>query len=219
MARVRFLRLCAPLALIAESDKQTDLFANQHFRRDECNRLGSVYSTGGLVEAAPSMKTKTSPVLFVISTLITVVLLVIAFAVALKVVSMLITYKYGEPRLVCSGSQGVEFPERWTIEMLDLGDARWPLLYGVIPVPRVIARREAGGFFLHLTSPDGASFAVAPRVPTFDAVQSSSDCQKSAYCRLTRVLLGAEHRALVVKLDHGYAATLLDWRFKFLFPA
>ena len=156
------------------------------------------------------MKTKPTLVLFLISTLITVVLLVIAFAVAPKVVSMLITHKYGEPRLVCSGSQGVEFPERWRIEMLDRGTSQWPLLYGVIPVPRVIAGREAGDFFLHLTSPDGASFAVAPRVPTFDAAQSSADCQKSADCRLTRVLLGAEHRALVVKLDHGYAATLLD---------
>jgi hypothetical protein len=156
------------------------------------------------------MKTKPTPVLFLTSTLITVVLLVIAFAVALRVVSMLVTQKYGAPRLVCSDGQGVDFPERWRIEMLDRGDAQWPLLYGVIPVPRAIAGREAGDFFLHLTSPDGASFAVAPRVPTFDAAQSSADCQKSAECRVTRVLLGAEHRALVVKLDHGYAATLLD---------
>jgi hypothetical protein len=156
------------------------------------------------------MKTKPTAVFFLTSILITIVLLVIAFAVAPRVVSMLATQKYGAPRLVCSDGQAVEFPERWTIGMLDLGDARWPLLYGVIPVPRAIAGREAGDFFLHLTSPDGASFAVAPRVPTFDAVQSSADCQKSAYCRSTRLPLVAEHRALVVKLDHGYAATLLD---------
>lgn len=156
------------------------------------------------------MNTRSRTRYFLLSTIATISTLAIAFIFGPRLVASLVSIKLGEPRVVCIGGQGIEFAAYWKVELLDRGDGSWPLMFGVLPLPRSIAGREESQAFLNLSSSRGASFAAMPRPSTFDQAQSLLDCQKSEACSVASLNLGLQYRALVVPLDNGFSATLLD---------
>lgn len=156
------------------------------------------------------MKPRSAASYFLWSSVLTIIALLIVLMIWPRVLSTFVSVKFGEPRFVCLGTQAIEFSTRWNIELLDRGDERWPLMFGVLPVPRSIAQREDRKVFLHLTSARATSFAATSRPRTFDQDQSLLDCQKSDACSLVNLNFGDQYRALVVGLDNGYSAILLD---------
>ena len=156
------------------------------------------------------MRSRTATTYLFISSLATILAWALVSTFGPNLMSTLVSRKFGEPRVVCFGTQGIELSASWAIDLFDRGGDSWPLMYGVLPLPRSIARREDSQPFVHLTSANAVSFAATTRPRTFDQEQALLDCQASDACAVSTVVLAEPHRALVVQIDSGFSAVLLD---------
>ena len=120
--------------------------------------------------------------------------------------------KYGDPKHICLHDLGIQVANNWKINLIDYGGSDFPMLFGVLPIPRLLTNLDGKLASIQLYEINIERLLIIyPNTPSINSSELIDNCKKNSACIVKSYSIGDTlERSILVNDGRNNWITLLD---------